>query len=486
MTTLTGAVTRNGSAVKAADVPVSGIEEFRQRLIDAPRQGGHIKALFVASSGPRMIWGVVGFGGSASLEISAAPLGDAYRSMTPDCPQLHMFEREIFERSGVVPEGHPWLKPVRDPLEYTEFFKVTGNEIHEVAVGPVHAGVIEPGHFRFQCHGEQVLHLETSLGYQHRGIEGRLAGGPHRITPFQIETIAGDSCIAHMTAYCRAIEGLSRASVPARASAVRALGLELERIANHIGDLGALSGDIGFLPTAAYCGRLRGDALNLTTLACGNRVGRGWVVPGGVRHDLTPEIGRQMKDGLSRLSTDFRSAAGLLWTNSTVLARFEDTGTISSDDASELGLVGLPARASGLGRDTRVEFPYPPYRALAPATAVMQSGDVHARAFVRWLEVERSIAYTEELLATLAGGAAKGDVGPLPNDSIVVSLVEGWRGEVCHVVRTDSAGHFSDYKIYDPSFHNWPGLALALRGQQISDFPLCNKSFNLSYCGHDL
>lgn len=213
--------------------------------------------------------------------------------------------------------------------------------------------------------------------------------------------------------------------------------------------------------------------------------GRGWVVPGGVRHDLTPEIGRQMKDGLSRLSTDFRSAAGLLWTNSTVLARFEDTGTISSDDASELGLVGLPARERPrAGHPGRVSVP------TLQGAGTHDGGNAVGRrartAFVRWLEVERSIAYTEELLATLAGGAAKGDVGPLPNDSIVVSLVEGWRGEVCHVVRTDSAGHFSDYKIYDPSFHNWPGLALALRGQQISDFPLCNKSFNLSYCGHDL
>src|SRR5690348_6794036 len=193
-----------------------------------------------------------------------------------------------------MPQGHPWLKPVRksngNAPANGEFFRVNGSEVHEVAVGPIHAGVIEPGHFRFQCYGETVIHLEISLGYQHRGVERALVGGPNQRSIHYAETIAGDTTIGHATAYCQAVEALASITVPARALAIRAFGLELERLANHVGDLGALASDIGFLPTASFCGRLRGDYLNLTAELCGSRFGRGLVRPGGTRFDVTPTI----------------------------------------------------------------------------------------------------------------------------------------------------------------------------------------------------
>jgi Ni,Fe-hydrogenase III large subunit len=485
--TTSGALVGNGEAVALSAVPVFRFPEFRTRVISDAAEGGHLKALFGWESGGfRTLTAVIGHGATGRIEVFSTPLPGEFESITPDCPQAHMFERELVEQFGVVPRGHPWKKPVRRPLDYDDFFAVSGEEVHEVAVGPVHAGVIEPGHFRFQCHGEQVLHLEIVLGYQHRGIEMRLRGGPHRSTIFQMETVAGDTCIGHATAYCRALEALGRTEVPAAAHAVRAVALELERIANHVGDLGALAGDIGFLTAASYCGRIRGDALNLTTLACGNRIGRGWVRPGGVAFGVDGAIGTGIVNGLRRLLDDLRSGGGLLWRDSTVLARFEGTGPVARTDAESLGLVGVAARASGVARDVRSEHPYEPYAALAPEIAARETGDVHARAFLRWLEVDQSVAYVQELIATLPAGPLRSGPSPLQPESLAVSLVEAWRGEVCHVAITGPDGRLVAYKIVDPSFHNWPGLAMAMRGQAISDFPLCNKSFNLSYCGHDL
>jgi Ni,Fe-hydrogenase III large subunit len=243
---------------------------------------------------------------------------------------------------------------------------------------------------------------------------------------------------------------------------------------------------VGYLPTAAFCGRLRGDFLNLSALLCGSRFGRGLVRPGGAAFDLDGARAGELAKRLKTALREVRQAVRLLWESPSVLARFEEAGPVTREVAERLGLVGVAARATGLPRDARSEFPSGAYRRARIRVAVGESGDVYARAWVRWLEIQDSVEFILGQVEALPGGPARGGVGPLAAERLAVSLVEGWRGEICHVALTDAAGRLAHYKIVDPSFHNWMGLAMALRGQEISDFPLCNKSFNLSYCGHDL
>ncbi len=341
-----------------------------------------------------------------------------------------------------------------------------GDAAHEVAVGPVHAGVIEPGHFRFQCVGENVHRLQIFLGYQQRGVEKKIvqADGNTARQLALAETCAGDSSIAAATAFSELMEATGKAAAPsARDRLARTILLELERLANHIGDLGALAGDVAFLPTQSFCGRIRGDYLNLTALFCGNRFGRGAIVPGGLRITLTDAKRATLAERLAVLKPELDHALDLMFDEPTVLERFEGTGVVPKDVAAELGLVGVARRASD-------EF----------------QGDVLSRARIRRMEIDASHARLADALAAWDAASAEPEAASAPTfPSSIVATIAAWRGPLVHGASFDANGKMTAYKIVDPSARNWQGLAWALRGEQISNFPICNKSFNLSYCGTD-
>ena len=422
-------------------------------------------------------------------------------SITRDCFQLHIFEREISERTGIHFKGHPWLKPVRYPCNRKNmdtgipdypFYTIESEETHEVGVGPVHAGIIEPGHFRFQCYGEKVLHLEIQLGYQHRGVE------PLFLTKETIaersilaENIAGDTAIGHTLAFAQLAESFAATEVSENLEADRIIALELERIAVHIGDTAALCGDVAYQLGQVACEALRTLVINTMQEWCGNRFGKGLIRPGGTHYPLNRELRLLIIKRLEEVNRRFTEVTQMIYNDSGVVARFENTGTVSSKQAFLAGAVGMAARASGICRDIRRSHPFQSYRRFDYKPAHLHQGDVFARAFLRKMEVEQSCSVINELVAAYKQPADNQLTKPdysmkfIP-DLLCVSLTEAWRGEVCHAAVSGEDGKLIAYKIKDPSLHNWHLLALAVREQEISDFPVCNKSFNLSYCGNDL
>lgn len=410
---------------------------------------------------------------------------------------FHPFERDIHETHGVKYIDHPWLKPLRFPSSVKESRKITdypflsfdSEELHEVGVGPIHAGVIEPGHFRFICNGEKVLHLEIQLGYQHRGVEDLFIKKKNLLEKVVLsESIAGDTTIGHASAFASLYESLCGFRPGEHLSFARALAIELERMAVHTGDLAALSGDVAYQLGNAVFGRLRTPLINYAQSWFGNRLGRGLVRPGKINFPFTARLAESLSSVLYEYEKDYTEMADTLFARPGVQARFEKTGTVSRDDSSAIGSVGMAARASGLRRDVRATHPYGYYAGIEFEPAVLSTGDVFARAYLRDREVRNSLSMIREMIADIPAPVKDADLSgkKLSPDSLCVSMAEGWRGEICHAAITGKKGEIVSYKIKDPSMHNWFALALAVRGQEISDFPLCNKSFNLSYCGHDL
>jgi Ni,Fe-hydrogenase III large subunit len=492
----------NRRAAPAGALPALDADAFREVIANAVGEGWRIASCFGVPESPQTLRLVAVLADDARGRLSAtsAVVGQRYPSVASICPQAAAFEREIAEQCGVIPVGHPALTPLRRhpadhcPSEWQpagtqrEFASgpFDSDEVHEVAVGPVHAGIIEPGHFRFQVHGEEVLHLEIVLGYQHRGVELLLETLDRPRAALVAESIAGDSVIAHTSAWCGAIEALSRTHKSARAQSVRGIALEVERLANHVGDLGALAGDVAYQPAAAFFGRMRGECLNILMTISGNRYGRGLVRPGGVAFDITPDIAGEVAARLRRLERELTPVGELFFGAGSVQSRLERVGTLSREDCVTNGFVGMVARACDLHLDVRHDHPYGAFRYAQIPVATAWSGDVYGRALVRWLEIQRSLEFVREQLDTLPAGEPRVESGALTPDEIVVALEEGWRGEIVHTVMTGHDGGIRRHKVTDPSFHNWTALAAAMRGNQISDFPLCNKSFNLSYAGHDL
>lgn len=485
-------------------------DELDARLADPACHVAHYFALPDDTSGGRMRFYCLLLDDARNRVLVTSHAMEYYDdtalpSLTARHPQMHPFERDITERYGIRFDAQPWPKPLRFPADRYDrrssidnypFYTMEGQSLHEVNVGPIHAGIIEPGAFRFICHGEQVLHLEIALGYQHRGVERAFETTDNRLRQACLaESVAGDSAVAHALAFAEALERLSEFERPAQLDRERAMALELERMAMQIADTGALSMDVGYQLGQVACEALRTMTINTTQAWCGNRFAKGLVRPRGTRHPLTPEKAAMIRRNVGEIARRYDEVRHDLCTSPTLLARFELCGVVPRAEMLRIGGVGQAARASGVIRDLRASHPAGSYaKCLRHEPVVEEQGDVMARLSVRCREVLQSARYVDRLAAIYeqkyAGGvnpAPQPDYeAPLRPASLAFGLVEGWRGETCHVVLTDRAGRIAACRIKDPSLHNWMALAIACRGAGISDFPICNKSFNLSYCGHDL
>jgi Ni,Fe-hydrogenase III large subunit/Ni,Fe-hydrogenase III component G len=366
------------------------------------------------------------------------------------------------------------------------FVRVNGDGVHEIPVGPVHAGIIEPGHFRFSVVGEKVLRLEERLGYVHKGIEQLFTRLPLRDGHRLAARVSGDSAVAFSWAYCQALEGLAACTVSPRAAWLRALALENERIANHLGDLGALGNDAGFAFALAQFSRLKELWLRATEAALGSRYLYDFVVPGGVARDCGAER-------LAELAACARAVGGeaavireILDEHAGVRDRFVGTGVVGPELATQLGLVGLAARASGRSCDLRADLPCEPYTRLMVRKAVRDDGDVAARVAVRFDELAESVRLVCAIAGELPPGGVRVDVAAPADGATAVGAIEGWRGPVVVGLTAGENGAIRRCHPHDPSWQNWPALEYAVIGNIVPDFPLVNKSFNLSYSGHDL
>jgi len=357
--------------------------------------------------------------------------------------------------------------------------------MHEIAVGPVHAGIIEPGHFRFTCNGEAVVRLEARLGYVHKGIESLMVGASAQRAAMLAGRVSGDSTVAYALAFARALEAACDIGVPARAVWLRALMAELERLANHLGDIGAVCNDAAFSMMHAQCGHLREQVLRVSDRCFGHRLMMDQVIPGGVRSDLAGECVDLLRGLLAQIRSRFPELVELYDNTASLQDRTVGTGILSPELARQFGCGGYVGRASGRNFDARRTPGYAPYDALQFELPVLADGDVDARIWIRIREVEQSTSLIEQILQHLPGGPIAGAEMAI-REGEGIALVEGFRGDVLVAVKTGANGTLERCHLRDPSWFQWPVLEAVIEGNIVADFPLCNKSFNCSYSGHDL
>lgn len=442
------------------------------------------------------------------LRVPVSPEQPEFTSLTDAVHAVNWQEREVQDMFGLKLLGHPnprrcalhddWpeVYPLRKDFDLRtklppftgarhKFREVEGEGVFQVPVGPVHAGIIEPGHFLFSVAGEPVLYLQLRMFYVHKGTEKLFENLPIAHCVRLAESISGDSSFAHATAFCHAIERAAGIEAPRRARYLRSLCLELERLYNHVADIGAICTDVAFVTVNMHCMRLKERVLRLNEHLTGNRLLRGMACPGGVRFDFDAEQLKALSQRLAELRPDFDAVVRLIEQSSSTLDRLEHTGVLTPEVARDLGVVGIAGRASGFDRDLRRDFPHAAYDEVKVNVPVYQAGDVKHRMQVRIDEVRESFSLIERFAANLPAGPVRADAGELPADRVALGYVEGWRGEIFHWIRTASGNRLARCKVKDPSLQNWPALSEAILGNIVPDFPVVNKSFNLSYSGTD-
>ncbi|WP_037152456.1 NADH-quinone oxidoreductase subunit C [Rhizobium freirei] len=435
--------------------------------------------------------------------LSLEELRSGYPSVARYHPPALRLERTIRDLTGLEPEGlpdnRPWIDhgrwDIRFPLGKRDapvaelpyaFLPADGENLHQIPVGPVHAGIIEPGHFRFTANGETVVRLEERLGYVHKGIEALMMGADLAHGMRLAGRTSGDSCVAYAYAFSRAAEAALGVEVPPRAIWLRALMAELERLANHLGDIGAICNDAAFALMLAHCGVLREQVLRAADAAFGHRLMRDRIVPGGVAVDLDDNGKTGLRALHAELCRKFPALVDLYDDTASLQDRTVGTGTLGNGLAGQYGAGGYIGRAAGRGFDARHDLAYPPYDELTFDVPLLSDGDVNARIWIRIREVEQSLSLIEQILDRLPGGLILSDVSPVDEFREGMALVEGFRGDVLAWLRLTPAGEIERCHLRDPSWFQWPLLEAVIKDNIVADFPLCNKSFNCSYSGHDL